>query len=388
MGIICCFNCLKIIKKMDNRGGGSVNRQNQEIEFQTAKRLHRCYTEEEQKKNPYYNSPEVVFFPVSPEWSKTIYYSEAVYRGYCKNCWRDTNRLNEKEARFWFYFIHLKSDFGRKQKCGIGDFGVSKIIDYKSKKIEDTERQEAELDQELEDQGITRADLSQDTTVEQGNEDVAAWIRVEPGRNNALEIYTADELLDGNCPLCDYRFTYDEIKSKKLEGYDEFYQPKYIMKTVEEKWNEYIHQRFTNINKHFKEFHLPEYSSNSDERVPKQVNILTGMLQQLVIYENSLKMQHTLRTSSRYEKVEWRKEHNMKKLNDRYLEFSDKRAVVTRTLYKEYLLPTRMIAELLLDTDSNIRLKGFRGMLVNDDIPQWLLNVTGNIINNSNNGQS
>jgi hypothetical protein len=114
--------------------------------------------------------------------------------------------------------------------------------------------------------------------------------------------------------------------------------------------------------------------------MPQQLTVAYGMLQQLALYENSMKMQYNLSNSTSYEKVVWRKEHGMKRITDRYREFQEKRASVVRKLYKDYLLPTKMISEMLMDSERNIRMKGFKGMLINDDIPKWLLDVTSRII--------
>lgn len=372
MGIICCFNC-GYSKKMDNR---RVRRLQQELEYKTTERIHKCRTNIYRKSN----IPDIKFFVNDPYSSKLIY-GEFTYRGYCANCYHSTNKLTEDEVRYWFFFIHLRSDFAVKQKCKNDDYRTTYIESYRSKKVEKAEQNEELLQEILDEAGITKDQLSQETVVEQGDEELAAWVRIDPGRNNVIELDTAMELLKGECPLCDYSFTFDnEIKTKAFVCYNEFMEPQYRERTFEEKLLEFLHQRFTNLNAHFKEYHFFEYANHPERRVPKQVNIAMGMLQQLVIYENSLKMEHNLRTSSQSEKQAWKREHNNRSLLDRYNEFDNKRASITRKLYKDYLLPTKMIAQLLQDTDTNIRIKGYRGMLVNDDIPKWLLDVTSKII--------
>lgn len=367
MGLICCFTC-GFEKELNNK---KVNIQYQQTEFSTIKRLHKC------------GNPDLKIFLINPKHSKVIL-EYSVYKGYCSNCLAHVTRLSEDEIRYWFRFMHLKSRDNdieeKKDRCKSGDLIINYIEDWKSRKKLDQEEEEENLEFALQDYNITLEDLSKETGIEEGNEQVASWIRVDPGRNNALEVYIANEILNEKCPLCNYSFKQEDINTRKLEGYNEYYEPIYKKKSDDEIWFEFIHQRYTNLNRHFKEFHYYEYENNPQIKIPRQLNVTFGMLQQLVLFENSLKMQYQISSKTIKEKLKWRKENNMKKIDDKYSEFSDKRARVTRRLYKDYLLPTRMISEMLIDSETNIRSKGYHGMILDNDIPKWLLDVTANII--------
>jgi len=375
MGIICCFNC-GYSKQFNNR---KIKRLQQELEYGTEKRIHKCKTDIYRPGGS--NEPDLKFFVTDPTYNKLVYGSSYLYRGYCKNCLHKSDQYTEDEVKYWFYFEHLRSTFGIRNECKPYHYGITELApDYRTRHQEAEYLEEDRKYEYMQDYGITEDDLSKETRVEEGNEEIAAWLRVDPGRDNAIEIYNAKELLHGECPICNFSFTFDEdIKKKVANGYDEFYQLQFRVRSEQERWNEYIHTRFTTLNSHFKEFHFYQFANDPDLLIPKQVNILLGMLQQLVIYENALKMEYELKNSSRREKTRWKREHDNKSLVKRYYEFNMKRASVTQKLYKDYLLPTRMISLLLLDNDSHVREQGFRGMIANDAIPEWLVNVVNNV---------
>ena len=213
-----------------------------------------------------------------------------------------------------------------------------------------------------------------------------SWLKAEPNRNNALEVYTANELNNSSCPICNYSFTQDSIKRKVISGYNELYEPVYIIKSDLDVWFEHMTKKYSTLYKHFKEYHYSVYLNNPNIKIPKQINAALGILQQLLIYETSQNKDNSLRGSDQKVKLKWRKEHNMKKISDKYNEFVDKQVTIVRKLYKDYLLPTKLITEMLyLDSESQTRLSGFHGMIINDDIPKWLLSVTSRIIQEERN---